>query len=216
MSQPYDNTLVVTSRIGGFLVKRVMIDQGSGAEIVYPDLYKGLGLKPKDLSKYDTPLVRFDGKIVVPEGQIRLPIVTNGKEVMVFSNRIEIPNRRSSGILLSLVQNFDVSLQIEDQVEILLSLVQNFDVFAWSPYKLPEVNLAFISHKLNADPLMPLKKQKLRRSSKPHIEAVKEKVEKLKKARAIKEVFFPKWLSNTIVVKTNGKWRVYVDFTDLN
>lgn len=101
-------------------------------------------------------------------------------------------------------------------MEILLSLVQNFDVFAWSPYKLPGVNLAFISHKLNADPLMPLKKQKLRRSVKPHIEAVKEKVEKLKKAWAIKEVSFPKWLSNTIVVKTNGKWRVYVDFTDLN
>ena len=50
------------------MVKRVMIDQGSEAEIMYTDLYKGLGLKPKDLSKYDTPLVRFDGKIVVPEG----------------------------------------------------------------------------------------------------------------------------------------------------
>ena len=35
---------------------------------MYPNLYKGLRLKPKDLSKYDTPLVRFDGKIVVPEG----------------------------------------------------------------------------------------------------------------------------------------------------
>lgn len=65
------------------MVKKVMIDQGSGAEIVYPDLYKGLGLKPKVLSKYDTPLVRFDGKIVVAEGQIRHPIVTKGKEVMV-------------------------------------------------------------------------------------------------------------------------------------
>lgn len=83
MSQPYDDALVVTSRIGGFLVKRVMIDQGNRAEILYPDLYKGLGLNPKDLSKFDTPLVGFDGKIVVPEGQIRLPIMTKGKEVMV-------------------------------------------------------------------------------------------------------------------------------------
>ena len=40
---------------------------------------------------------------------------------------------------------------------------------------------------------------------------------KLKQARAIKEVFYPKWLANTVVVKKkNGKWWVCVDFTDLN
>ena len=43
--QPHDDALVVTLRIGGYDVKRVMIDQGSGAEIMYPDLYKGLNLK---------------------------------------------------------------------------------------------------------------------------------------------------------------------------
>ena len=44
--QPYDDALVVTLQIGWFDVKRVMMDQGSGAEIMYPDLYKGLNLKP--------------------------------------------------------------------------------------------------------------------------------------------------------------------------
>ena len=58
----------MASRIGGFLVKRVMVDQGSGAEIMYPNLYKGLRLKPKDLSKYDTPLIGFDGRMVTLEG----------------------------------------------------------------------------------------------------------------------------------------------------
>ena len=46
--QPYDDALVVTLRIGGYDVKRLMIDQGSGAEIMYPDLYKGLNLKPEN------------------------------------------------------------------------------------------------------------------------------------------------------------------------
>ena len=82
-SQPHDDALVVTLRIGGFLVKRVMIDQGSGVEIMYLNLYKGLGLKPKDLSKYDTPLVGFKGKVVMPKGHINLSIVTEGKEVEV-------------------------------------------------------------------------------------------------------------------------------------
>ena len=61
------------------------------------------------------------------------------------------------------------------------------------------------------------KKQPPRCSSKEHAKAVKEEVNKLKRAGTIKEVFYPKWLANTVVVKKkSGKWRVCVDFTDLN
>ena len=72
--QPHDDALVVTLRIGGYDVKRVMIDQGSTTEIMYPDLYKGLGLKSKNLMTYSFPLVSFEGKMVVSKGQIRLPV----------------------------------------------------------------------------------------------------------------------------------------------
>ena len=41
---------------------------------MYPDLYKGLGLKPEDLTTYSSLLVSFEGKMVVPKGQIRLPV----------------------------------------------------------------------------------------------------------------------------------------------
>ncbi|XP_075650140.1 uncharacterized protein LOC142620699 [Castanea sativa] len=58
----------------GYDVRRVMVDQGSGAEIMYPYLYRGLGLKPKDLTSYDSPLVGFDGKMVIPMGQVKLPV----------------------------------------------------------------------------------------------------------------------------------------------
>ncbi|XP_023921587.1 uncharacterized protein LOC112033042 [Quercus suber] len=57
-SQPHDDALMVTK-------------------------FLGLGLKLEDLSRYDTPLVGFDGKIVTLEGQIKLPIVIEGKEVEV-------------------------------------------------------------------------------------------------------------------------------------
>ena len=66
--QPHDDALVITFRIGGYDVKRVMIDQGSATEIIYPDLYKGLGLKPENLTTYSSPLVSFKGKMVVPKG----------------------------------------------------------------------------------------------------------------------------------------------------
>ena len=72
--QPHDDALVITLRIGGYDVKRVMVDGGSGAEIMYPDLYKGLKLRPEDLMSYNSALLTFDGKMVMPKGQIRLPV----------------------------------------------------------------------------------------------------------------------------------------------
>ena len=55
-------------------MKRVLVDQGSGSEIMYPNLYRGLKLRPEDLDNYDSPLVGFYGKIFVPKGMIRLPV----------------------------------------------------------------------------------------------------------------------------------------------
>ena len=70
--QPHDNALVVTLQIGGYDVRRALEDHGSGAKIMYPNLYKGLKLKPENLVSYDSPPVGFDGKIVVPRGMIKL------------------------------------------------------------------------------------------------------------------------------------------------
>ena len=64
-------------------MKRVMVDQSSGVEIMYPDLYRGLNLKPGDLTAYDSSLVSFDGKVVIPRGQIRLPVQVGSEVVEV-------------------------------------------------------------------------------------------------------------------------------------
>ena len=66
--QPHDDALVVTLRIGGYDVKRAMIDQGSAVDIMYLDLYKGLGLRTEDLAAYSSPLVSFEGRMVTPKG----------------------------------------------------------------------------------------------------------------------------------------------------
>ena len=66
--QSHDDALVVTLKIGGCDVKKVMVDQGSGVEIMYLDLYRGLSLKLEDLTAYNSPLVSFDGKVVIPKG----------------------------------------------------------------------------------------------------------------------------------------------------
>jgi len=74
---------VVATRINGFIVKRALIDQGSGAKVMYPDLFKGLNLKNEDLFRYDTPLMGFNGRIVILEGQISLLVNMEGEEVVV-------------------------------------------------------------------------------------------------------------------------------------
>ena len=75
--QPHDDALVVMLRTEGYDVRQVLVDQGSAVEIMYPDLYNGLNLKPKDLTTYESPLVGFEGKTVILKGQMRLPIQTD-------------------------------------------------------------------------------------------------------------------------------------------
>ena len=86
-------------------------------------------------------------------------------------------------------------------------LRKNVDVFAWNAYEAPGVDPSFICHHLNVNPSVTPKKQPPRRSSKKHSNAVKDEVTKFKQAGAIKEVFYPEWLVNTMVIKKKSeKW----------
>ena len=108
-------------------------------------------------------------------------------------------------------------LSSQEKEELVGFLRRNVDVFAWDAYDAPRVDPSLICNHLNVNPSSTPKKQPPRRPSREHASAVKDEVAKLKRAGAIKEVFYPEWLANTVVVrKKTGKWRVCVDFTDLN
>ena len=67
------------------------------------------------------------------------------------------------------------------------------------------------------NPTVVPKKQPPWCSSKEHAEVVKEEVNKFKHAGLSRRCFYLEWLANIVVVKKkSGKWRVCVDFTDLN
>ena len=94
---------------------------------------------------------------------------------------------------------------------------RNIDVFVWDAYDAPRIDPDFICHHFNVNPSITPKKQSPRRLSREHAEAIREEVMKLKCASAIKKVFYPEWLANIVVVKKkNGKWRVCLDFMNLN
>ena len=105
----------------------------------------------------------------------------------------------------------------QEKEELIEFLRRNIDVFAWNTYEAPGLDPEFICYHLKVNPLITPRKKPPRRPSKEHAEAVREEVTKLKQAGAIKEVFYSEWLANTVVVKKkSGKWRVCVDFTNLN
>ncbi|XP_030969736.1 uncharacterized protein LOC115990014 [Quercus lobata] len=269
--QPHINALVVTLRIGGFDVKRVVVDPGSAVEVMYPDLYKGLNLRPEDLTAYDSPLINFEGKTVLPKGQIRLPIQTGLEVVEVdfivvdtylpytaivarpwiyaleaisstLHQKVKFPsggqveeirgdqtmarqsqiNELAEEIKCESLERFTVDndperffqvgseLPLQEKKELVGFLRKNVDIFAWDAYDAPGVDHSFICHYLNVNPTSIPKKQPPRHPSKEHANAVRDEVMKLKKEGAIKEVFYPEWLANTVVVrKKTGKWQGY-------
>jgi hypothetical protein len=99
-------------------------------------------------------------------------------------------------------------LDATERAELISFLVSNLDIFAWDPYEVPGVDPSFIQHQLNVDPQFKPVQQKARRAAPDTCRGRSKEVEKLLQAGAIRELHFPTWLSNTVVVKKkNGKWR---------
>jgi hypothetical protein len=100
---------------------------------------------------------------------------------------------------------------------LLIFLFNNKDVFAWTTNDLCSVNKDVIEHSLNVDPSFRPRKQRLWKMSDDKAEGARNEGKRLLSAGVIREVTYPEWLANTVMVKkANGKWRMCIDFTDLN
>ena len=96
-------------------------------------------------------------------------------------------------------------------------LRMNQDVFVWSHEDMPGINLLIIVHRLNVSPAASPIRQKKWVFAQERDKAIAEEVRKLLEAVFIREVYYPDWLANVVMVKQpNGKWRMCVNFTDLN
>ncbi|KAL0351199.1 UNVERIFIED_CONTAM: Transposon Ty3-G Gag-Pol polyprotein [Sesamum radiatum] len=96
-------------------------------------------------------------------------------------------------------------------------LREHSDVFAWEASDMQGVSPEIMVHKLNVHPEARPVKQKKRAFGVDRNRIIKEEVEKLLKINYIRPVQYPEWLANVVLVpKNNGKWRMCIDFTDLN
>ena len=91
------------------------------------------------------------------------------------------------------------------------------EVFAWKQEDMGRIDPAVITHRLNVSPSFKPVKQKRRSFSLERQKAINEEVGKLLQANAIREVEYPEWLTNVVLVKkANNKWRLCIDFTNIN
>uniref|UniRef100_A0A2N9ICH8 Uncharacterized protein n=1 Tax=Fagus sylvatica TaxID=28930 RepID=A0A2N9ICH8_FAGSY len=295
---PHDDALVVTLTIAGFLTRRVLVDNGSSADIIYLPAYQQMKVDKEQLKPIDIPLVGFTGDRVKPLGVVSLVIeagtyprqVRTSVEFLVvdcpsaynviigrptlnklravtstYHLLVRFPTEHGIGELkgdqatarecyfaslgpeathqtMKIDEGHILVEPTEELEEIVLDdekpskttsigtkmdrtireamisfLKSNLDVFAWTHDDMPGIDPATICHKLNVDPSIRPTKQKRRVFAPDRNQAISDEVEKLLTAGFIREVFYPDWLANVVMVKkANGKWRMCVDFTDLN
>jgi hypothetical protein len=136
----------------------------------------------------------------------KIEIAANGETKEVYLD--DMPDR---------VVTSGAHLNPEEEKELIEFSNKNKDVFAWSAKDLQGVDRDIIEHTLETDEKIALKKQKLWKMSEEKAKAVEAEVQRLQDAKVIREVKYPVWLANTLPVKKkNGKWRMCVDFTNLN
>ncbi|XP_058192044.1 uncharacterized protein LOC131309421 [Rhododendron vialii] len=302
---PHADALVVTIAIEKSTVQRVLIDQGSSADVMFFSTYQSLGLSPAQLRTASAPLVSFMGAPVWPLGLTTLPVRAgsrileiefvvvaspspynvilgrtwlhemqavastyhqvvkfvgwNGRQESLRGDQIQskkcyistVTNKQScmevqcvAAAPIPVIEDVGVlaeqrsaeelirfsipgeegryfligsSLSMDEREEMYQFLMRNIEVFAWTPQDMSGVDPSFAMHSLNVDPNRRPVVQKVRRSSAAHTEAVIAEVNQLLEAGVIREVLYPTWLANPVVVpKKNGKLRVCVDYTNLN
>ena len=108
-------------------------------------------------------------------------------------------------------------LSPEIRVRLVQFLKENLNIFIWSHEDMPGISLRVIEHKLNMNPEKKPIQQKRQVFALERNQAITDEVNKLLPTSFIHEVYYPEWLANVVLVKkANGKWRMYVDLTDLN
>ena len=96
-------------------------------------------------------------------------------------------------------------------------IAQHFDAFAWTVADMPGIDPDFLCHRITMDPKVRPVRQRRRKFNGEKRQVIREETEKLLKVAHIREIQYPEWLANVVLIKkANGKWRMFVDFMDLN
>jgi len=109
------------------------------------------------------------------------------------------------------------SLSQGSQDQVAEVIARHLDTFAWSASDMPDIDPDFLCYRLTMDPKVRPVLQRRRKFNEERRWVIREETEKLLKAGHIRDIQYPEWLVNVVLVKkASRKWRMCVDFTDLN
>ena len=299
---PHDDPLVIRAVVANKTIHRVLVNNGSSANIIFASAFDKMGIGREKLEPVNTHLRGFSGEKVLPLGSIQLVLtlgdppcqVTTAVKFLVvdapstynillgrpslnaikaipsaYHMMIKFPTTSGVGMVRGdqrvarecysasvkqkVVDNINLGkldmrdevntrpepseklepVRIDDNPEhlayigsrlaedlrhpLIHFLKQNKDVFAWKQEDMGGIDTTIITHRLNVSPSFKPVKQKRRSFAPKRQKAINEEVDKLLQEGAIREVEYPEWLANVVLVKiANGKWRLCIDFIDIN
>ena len=147
-------------------------------------------------------------------------VTTQPKEELAFPNATRVePDEEVEVVQLDDEKEVHLGANlVPAQKESLVGfLKENMDMFAWDAEDMPGIDRRVAEHRLSLYPKAKPVQQKQRRFGPIRQKVVRDEVEKLKKAKFVREVQYPAWVANPVLVKkSNGDWRMCVDYTDLN
>ena len=298
LHHPHDDALVVSIQIEDYNMHRVLIDNGSSADILYYPVFQQMGISREQLVPTNAPLVGFGGIRVLPLGVVTLSVMVGDYPQQITKNvtflvvdcssaynailgrptlnswkavtstyhlMIKFPTEYGVGELrgsqMAARECYIAMMEMEEQVqalsieehrtvtepvekleeipldssnpgrmtkigtfadptirqELITFLKGNRDIFAWSHEDMPGIDPSVMVHRLNVSPAFPSIRQRKRVFAPERDQAIAEEVRKLQEASFIREVYYPDWLANVVMVKkASRKWWMCVDFIDLN
>lgn len=131
----------------------------------------------------------------------------------------EIPTTNYINVEVGKGKELKIGKQLSAEEKHILTeiLRRNLDISAWELGQIRGIDRSIVEHKLCTNTAKSPIKQKLRTLSIERKEAAVKEIEKLLQEGFIREVKYPRWLSNIVMVKKpDGRWRICVDFTNLN
>jgi len=216
---PHDNdSVVILVIIVGRRVHRVLIDQGSLTVVMFWSTFVNPRLSPDQLRPHDGCLVGFAGDHVEVRGYVDPRTTFSDKEAArTIVMRYVVVNTPSAYNLLLRRPSISKLGVVASTKHMKMRIAQNMSTFAWSSTDMSGIDPDFLCHRLTMDTRVRPVLQRRRKFNEERRLIIRAETQNLMNANHIREIQYPEWLANVVLVqKSNGKWSMCVDFTDLN